>query len=138
MGKTYKQHKKGAGRHVQLPEWLLASDAWASLKPGPRALYVELKRRFNGHNNGELFLSHRDAAKLMNVGRDTVGKYYTELQDVGFLQQTVGHCLGPSGRGQSAKWALTEHPLNGAPATKEFIKWRKHFPRKKIQLSLAG
>ncbi len=138
MSKAYKRHKKGAGRHVQLPEWLLATEAWASLKPGPRALYVELKRRFNGSNNGELFLSHRDAAILLNVGRDTVGRYYPELQSAGFLQQTAGHCLGPSGKGQSAKWALTEHPLNGAPATKEFIKWRKHYPRKIIQLSLAG
>lgn len=138
MAKPYKHHKKGVGRHVQLPEWLLATEAWASLKPGPRALYVELKRRFNGHNNGELFLSHRDAAKLLNVGRDTVGRYYSELQDAGFLYQTVGHCLGASGKGQSAKWALTEHPLNGASPTKEFIKWRKQKPRNKIQLSLAG
>lgn len=32
------------------------------MTPGPRALYPELKRRFNGGNNGGLFLSHREAA----------------------------------------------------------------------------
>ena len=35
----------------------------AALKPGPRALYVELKRRYNGVNNGSIYLSHRDASK---------------------------------------------------------------------------
>ena len=65
--KPYKKHKRGAGRHVQLPEWLQSSKAWATLKPGPRALYVELKRRYNGVNNGRIHLSHRDAAKALNA-----------------------------------------------------------------------
>ena len=50
----------------------------------------------------------------------------------------VNYCLGPAGLGQATKWALTEHPLNGAPATKEFMAWKKQKPRRKIQLSLAG
>ncbi|WP_419267661.1 hypothetical protein [Paracoccus sp. T5] len=33
----------------------------ASLPSGPRALYVELARRFTGSNNGALYLSQRDA-----------------------------------------------------------------------------
>ena len=41
--KTYRKGKRGAGRHVQLPEYLQATPAWADLKPGPRALYIELK-----------------------------------------------------------------------------------------------
>ncbi|WP_299661696.1 hypothetical protein [uncultured Ruegeria sp.] len=69
MGGAYKVNKRGGPRHVQLMEWLQASQAWATLKPGPRALYVELKRRFNGGNNGEIFLSHRAAAKALNVDR---------------------------------------------------------------------
>jgi hypothetical protein len=58
---------------TRLPEWLQRSEAWATLKPGPRALYVELKRRFMGSNNGRIVLSHRDAAKALNVHRNTVG-----------------------------------------------------------------
>lgn len=38
-----------------------------TLKPGPRALYAELKRRYNGSNNGRIFLSHRDAANALHV-----------------------------------------------------------------------
>ena len=33
--KPYKAHKRGAGRHVQLAEWLQATAAWATLTPGP-------------------------------------------------------------------------------------------------------
>ena len=46
--KPYKHHKKGAGRFVQLHHWLMASEAWRTMKPGPRQLYVELKRRYTG------------------------------------------------------------------------------------------
>ena len=134
-----KTFKKGQSPpFIMMEHWVYDCEAWQNLKPGPVALYLALKRRFNGSNNGELFLSHRDAAEALNVGRDTVGGYYAELKEKGFIVQTVGHCLGPSGLGQATKWALTEYPLNGAPATKEFMAWKKQKPRRKIQLSLAG
>ena len=123
--RPYKRGKKGAGRHVQLPEYLQATEAWASLKPGPRALYIELKRRFNGSNNGKIFLSHRDAAKLLNVHRNTVGAYFAELEGKGFLRITRGPYLGPSGVGLATCWALEELPIqNEGPATKRFMKWQ--------------
>ena len=132
-----KRMKGGAGRHVQLLEWFQATEAWATLGPGPRVVYLELKRRFNGGNNGQIFLSHRDAAKAVNVGRDTVGRYFRELIDRGFITVTRGHCLGPSGVGQAATYALTELTLDGKPATKDFVRWKQK-PRRKIQQSLAG
>lgn len=135
MSRLYK--KGGAGRHVQLAEWVLSSEGWSCLKPGPRALYVELKRRFNGSNNGELFLSYRDAAHALNVNRKTIGSYFHALTEHGFIVQTQGHCLGPSGVGQSGSYALTEYPLNGRPATKEFMSFKKQNPRPKITHSLS-
>ncbi len=125
-GKPYKSHKKGVGRHVQLPEWVQASEAWATLRPGPRSLYIELKRRFNGSNNGRIILSHRDAAKLMSVHRNTVGQWFDELEDRAFIRMTQAPHLGPSGVGQTAHWALEELPgddMKSAP--KGFMTWRK-------------
>jgi DNA-binding transcriptional MocR family regulator len=133
MAKPYKQHKRGgAGRHVQLPEWLQASEAWQSLKPSPRALYVELKRRYNGGNNGAIFMSHRDAATALNVSRNTVGPWFRELEDKGFIRLTQAPHLGPSGIGQASMWALTELPTKGSKSpTKDFMSWRKiQHPRK--------
>lgn len=134
-----KSFKKGSSStFIQIEHWLYDCPAWQSLKPGPRALYLELKRKFNGYNNGAVFLSQRDAGDALNVGRDTIATYYSELVLKGFIIQTIGHCLGPYGIGQATKWALTEHPLNEAPATKEFMRWRKQNPRRKNQHSLAG
>ena len=129
------QRKKGrsAGRFVMLPEWLQRSEAWATMKPGPRALYVELKRRFTGANNGQIFLSHRDAAKALNVTKDTIGGYFRDLIERRFITMTQGGHLGPSGIGQAAKWALQEETLNGQPPAKGFMAWReKQEPVQKI------
>lgn len=92
-------------------------------KPGPRALYLELRFLFRGGSNGEIFLSHRDAGKAINVERGTAGKYFKQLVEHGLIQETRGHYLGPTGIGQSATYALTEESLNGKPASKEFMKW---------------
>ncbi|WP_299661523.1 hypothetical protein [uncultured Ruegeria sp.] len=141
MGGAYKANKRGGPRHVQLMEWLQASQAWTTLKPGPRALYVELKRRFNGGNNGEIFLSHRAAAKALNVDRKTVAGYFDALIERGFIVVTRGHCLGPSGIGQSATYRLTEEKTVEVSATKEFMRWKpglkKKNPRVKTTHSLG-
>ena len=127
MGRN--KFKKGSGKFIQLEHWVYDSPAFQSLKPGPRAIYVELKRQFNGHNNGNIFLSQRVAGDAANIGRDTVGKYLAELVAKGFIVKTMGHYLGPVGVGQAARWALTELSLDGAPATKEFMAWKKQNPR---------
>lgn len=126
MAATYKNKKRGAGRHVQLSEALQSTEAWADLKPGPRALYIALKRRYNGQNNGRIMLSHREAAIALNVNRNTIGGYYQDLIDHGFVRITEGYHLGPNGIGQTAKLALTElHTVDGKPATHDFRAWKK-------------
>jgi len=132
-GNPYNRHGKGTGRHVQLPEWVQASKAWATMKPGPRALYIEIKRRFNGTNNGEIFLSYRDAARALNVHRNTVGSWFEELQERGFITLTTPPHLGPAGIGQASKWALEEWPTQDRkPAGKAFMRWVvKQKPRTK-------
>ncbi len=122
--RPYKHHKKGAGRHVQLSEYLQATAAWSDLKPGPRALYVAVKRRFNGSNNGRIVLSHREAALALNVHRNTVGPYFQELIEHGFIRVIQGPYLGPEGIGKSALLSLTELPTHdGQSATKDFLRW---------------
>ena len=125
-GKSYKKGKRGAGRHVQLLEYIQSTPAWADLKPGPRALYIELKRRFLGGNNGRIILSHREAATSLNVHRNTVGAWFTDLEEHGFIAMTQAPHLGPSGVGKAALWALQELPtIDGKPAAKGFLNWQK-------------
>lgn len=124
---TYKHRKRGGPRHVQLLEAMQATEAWRTLRPGPRALYVELKRRFNGKNNGRIILSHRDAALALNVHRNTVGAWFAELETRGFIYKTRGAFLGPSGLGEAPHWALSElRTVDGKAATTAFRDWREN------------
>ncbi len=108
MAKAYKNAKRGNGqRFVKLEHWFLSTDAWRTMKPGPRILYVELKHRFNGSNNGVISLSHRDAEKLLATGRNAIGRWYKELEERGFIKMTKGPHLGPNGVGMAAQWALS-------------------------------
>ena len=43
-------------RFLQLPHFLLTSEAWKSLNPIERTLFIEVAQRYNGHNNGEIGL----------------------------------------------------------------------------------
>ena len=117
-------YKRGAGRYVQLSEALQATEAWATLKPGPRALYVALKRLYRGYNNGRLFLSHRDAAVALNVHRNTIGPWFQELERRGLIWMVHPAHLGCEGFGKSALWALSELPtVDGKRATHAYRRW---------------
>jgi hypothetical protein len=125
--KYYKQKKRGAVRFVQLHEWFQKTTAWSTLPPGPRALYIELKRRHTGSNNGHIILSHREAAKLLHVHRNTVGPWFKELEARGFIVMTQAPYLGPSGVGQTSHWLLTEIPGHGKEtASKAFASWQSN------------
>ena len=112
-------------RFVQLYDWMQKTEAWATMPPGPRALYIELKRLYNGRNNGAIFLSHRDAAKATHAHRNTVGGWFKVLEERGFIVMTRGPRLGPQGIGIASTWALTEMPTgDGKRATNAFKEWR--------------
>lgn len=121
MGKT---HRVKSGQHVQLLEWFQEQAAWATMKPGPRALYIELKRRYRGGPKAEVKLSQRDAAKALNTDRGAVANYFKTLIERGFIALTLGHHLGAFGKGVPATFRLTELPHEGAVATKDFTKWK--------------
>lgn len=114
---------KGQGKHVRLYEWMLRSDAYRSLSSHGRSLLVEFGRLFDGQNNGGLFLSVDQAAKRMSVAPNTALKALRELEDRGFIR--------PHQKGAftwklktATTWVLAEHPFNGKPATKEFMRWK--------------
>lgn len=122
---SFNKKKRGYAKHVQLMEAFQVTEAWATLKPGPRALYVELKRRFNGRNNGRILMSQREAADLLNVHRNTVPGYFHELERRALIRATGAGHLGADGYGIATRWALCEFPVDGKPPDLAYRSWNE-------------
>lgn len=112
----------GMGNFIALPHYVFDCSAYREMKPGPRALLDELIRRYNGSNNGQIGLGHREAAKCLNVNKDTVGGYFEELEKRGFIASARPggfNMKDPAGR-RATEWRLTWHSTHSMLATKEF------------------
>lgn len=116
----------------QMHTWLVNSPAWRATNVYERSLYIELKQRYNGYNNGEISLSHREAAAALNCSDKPIRDAFKGLTEKGFIRVAqVGSFHwkaggGPSGR--STRWILTEypvdHPLKSLTAERGFMRWR--------------
>jgi hypothetical protein len=128
--------RKDKGRlppFVPLDQEVMNSPAWRATSYGARWLYVHLKRRwsFKQRNNGRIFLSQRDAQEEMGCKhRDSIGRWFRELQHYGFIVMTEPGCLGVDGRGKAPHWRLTEAEWAGGRngntwmlPTKDYLKW---------------
>lgn len=98
--------------------------AFRSLSAGAQMLYVHLKRHHNGENNGQLFLSVRRAASLLNVSKNTSNKFFSELQEKGFIVAVEVGRLGIEGKGKATRWRLTEIGYLGSRGTQDYKNWK--------------
>ena len=104
--------------------------AWKAMSMGARELYMTLKgHHFVGfkNNNGHIFLSERKAMEEMGVSnRESIRRWYRELQHYGFIVMTNPGSLGVAGKGKAPQWRLTEleTPLaDSKEPTLDYKKW---------------
>jgi hypothetical protein len=83
----------------------------AGLDPVARALYVQLKRRFNGSNNGSIGYGIRQAADDLHVGKSTAARAFRKLIDHGFIIPAKEGKFDRKSR-HSSEWLLTEYPAD--------------------------
>ena len=112
-----------AAKHVRHYEWMLASAAYRSLSCNARSLLIELGRRHNGDNNGDIPLSVREAATLLGSAINTACKALSQLEDRGFVRPNEKGAFRIKDR-QATTWQLTEHSRAGKMATKDFMRWK--------------
>ncbi len=113
-------------QYVKISYRMLRSPAWRSLGGPAVKVYFELRTRYMGSNNGQLTLSLDEAARLLKIGKATVGRALIELQVKGFIVMTKrGRWYGR----QATEYAVTDKPLNGIPATNSWKHWR---PEKQV------
>lgn len=131
MGKRKRDSKGNDGEQFFTMGYRTAqSPAWRSLNGPAVKVFIELRTRFNGRNNGRLHLSLEESKRLLGLGKSTVARALEELEEKGFIKKTrQGQFYGR----MASEYALTEKPLNGYPATKD---WRQWSPQKSRALKL--
>jgi len=117
----------GVDRFLSLPHYLLKSEAWKSIGPVPRALFIEVAQRWNGFNNGRIGLGVREAGEALHVKHTTAGAAFKVLQDRGFLVLTKDS--GFDQKRLAREWRVTAFPVGdsrapSSPPSKEFLRWR--------------
>ncbi|NTG12673.1 hypothetical protein G6L05_02785 [Agrobacterium rhizogenes] len=132
MNQHKRKSRKPAGdRFFQMHQWLVMSEAWKAASVYERCLYMELKQRYNGNNNGDIALSHREAEAALNCSNKPVAEAFRGLVDKGFIKVAqIGsfHWKDKAPGGKSTRWILTElavdQPERSLVPTKEFMQWR--------------
>ncbi|MEJ2028621.1 MAG: hypothetical protein P8X66_01890 [Maritimibacter sp.] len=100
---AHKDKRGNTASFIKLDTWIFERPAYRRLGLGARCLHMELIRVYNGYNNGRLFLSHRLAADRLGCSRNTVSRYYRELEEA--RRDRPSHPLGadPSRRRRQAR-----------------------------------
>ncbi len=97
------------------------SPAFRSLSGAALKVFIELRTRYNGRNNGRITLSWDEAARLLHLSKTTIGRALEELKEKGFIVMTKrGQWYGR----MATEWAITDRPLNGHLATNAWKHWR--------------
>ncbi|NTE81320.1 hypothetical protein G6M12_07090 [Agrobacterium tumefaciens] len=127
-----KQKLQPSERFFQMHVWLLNSAAWKATNVYERCLYMALKQRYNGSNNGDIPLSRREAEEELNCSDKPVIAAFKGLQEKGFIKVATKGSFqwkqGGGASGRASRWILTEYPvdlpLRHLSADKDFMRWR--------------
>ncbi len=120
-----KGRSRNEGQYFLLPYSMTRSEAWRSLGGYALKVFIELRCRFNGSNNGALRLSYDEATRLLGGSKSTVARAFKELEEKGFIVKTKeGRWYGRL----ATEWRVTDKPCNGHLATRDWQNWK---PKKK-------
>lgn len=134
------KHRKDLNRNrqqrfVQLLHWEMDCAAYKDLSANARSIYEQIKRRYNGSNNGFIVYSVREGARELKIGTSSSKRAFDELQSHGFIvAEQRGHFrwkINPNGSKirPASEWRLTIYDDNRTndvtrqAASKEFMRW---------------
>jgi len=120
QNKTGRSNKKPPW--FEVPKYVMASQAWKSLSPIARVVFFEALNFYNGHNNGKIAVPTRFFAKMLGVGKTTVGTALSELVDTGFLEPMKIGAFKLQDR-RASEFRFTHLPCNvsGERRTNDFM-----------------
>lgn len=131
--KIGKDGRNSEHQYWNLPYSMMQSAAYRLLSGAALKVLHELRSRFNGYNNGKIFLSYEDAASQLALSKSTVKRAFDELQAVGLIVLTrQGRWHGR----KASEWRVTFESTEGQPATHEWKQWQapqRRNPPKRIK-----
>ena len=122
-------------RFVKLTYPLLESEAWRWLRPISQSVYIELRRRFNGSNNGRISLSLAEAAQILKASKSSISTALKQLETHGFIKLIK---KGYFTKRMASEYALTDEQLDGYPPTREWRQWRPTQAHRRRQIPAIG
>jgi hypothetical protein len=121
-----KKKPRGGDRFVKLPHYLLSHPSWCEMSAVAALLLIEVKRRYNGYNNGEIGLSCREAGVVAKCGKDRAQRALYELEYYGHILLKYS---GTFGNRKASEYILTHQPVGNHPSTHDWKPSRPHFKK---------
>ena len=142
MGKHSKRLPDPKGGHVRIYWELLASAAWRSLSYASQSLYVLLRRKLLGTNNGNISATLGDLKHYGWKSSSTLAKALKELQALGFIAVTRQGGIA-FGQRVCTLYRFTdvdvyEHPKLGIAAIAATNDWKKFSTLADTKAALAA
>ena len=107
-------------RFVRMPHDFLHHPAFRTASGTAKGVLLELWSRFNGKNNGALFLSYRDAKKLLDLGQAAFSAALNDLVERRLIASTNrGGFVG----NLAATWRLTMIANTSEQPTNDYLTW---------------
>lgn len=120
-----KWKRKGCAKFLMLEGYLIRSAAWQHCTPNDKAIYLELKWRYDGLNNGRIGFGCREAGESIGVSKDTAQRSLDSLEAKGFIVKKRASGFNMKSR-LATEWLLTEYGCNVSRELprKDFMRWQ--------------
>ena len=89
-----KKRNRGHKSFVMIPRKTLRNKEWKDLTPGAKILYIHIKSKYNGRNNGKIRLYYSELRDIKGLSSDsTINKKFRELENKEWIKRTkLGGC----------------------------------------------
>ena len=106
----YNQAGKAAkDRYVAISNAIIDSDAFSYLSGHATKVYLLIRRRYFGSNNGRIGAGRNETAETLHLSKEKVADAFVELEHVGLIQMTRPGSWRDHRR---TEWALTDRQLD--------------------------
>ena len=124
-----KGHYETKERFKALPFIMLENTTWRSLNGNSIKIYLEICRRYNGSNNGNVSFSYNEGVELFGMGKSTISRSLKQLEVFGFIKRNkVGTFFGR----KATSYFITNERTNNTPPTYDWKNFKQKTKPKKF------